>query len=322
MRLAALSVDLDEVPCYAAIHGLPAIEGEAAHAVYRNALPRFEALFDALGLRATFFAIGRDLEDETARAAVGRLHSSGHEIANHSANHRYDLTRCTREEVRAEIEGGMSAIEAATGRPPRGFRAPGYTITDTVLEELESLGAAYDSSVFPCPSYYAAKAVALSSIALRRRRSQSILGDPRVLRAPADPYRVGRPYYRRGSGLLELPIGVTRDVSARLPYIGTTLVLAGDAGAARLTRMIIGRPLVNLELHGIDLADAEPDGLAPLARQQPDLRRALDDKRRALESAIWVLRGAGYQFVTLERAAETFAQEWDGRTADRAPSGD
>jgi peptidoglycan/xylan/chitin deacetylase (PgdA/CDA1 family) len=306
MRLAALSIDLDEVPCYAAIHGLPALAGEAAHAIYRKAVPRFEALLDALGIRATFFAIGEDLQDETARAAIERLHERGHEIGNHSLRHRYDLTRCTREQVREEIAGGMRAIERVIGHAPRGFRAPGYTVTDVVFDELEALGAAYDSSVFPCPGYYAAKAAALSAIALRRRRSHSILGDPRVLRAPANPYRVGRPYYRRGHGLLELPIGVTRDGRARLPYIGTTLILAGEGGAARLTRMIVDRPLVNLELHGIDLADAEQDGLSALLGHQPDLRRALDDKRRALESAIWVLRGAGYEFVTLEQAAARF----------------
>jgi peptidoglycan-N-acetylglucosamine deacetylase len=303
-RLAAISVDLDEIPCYAAIHGLPDPTGEAAHAVYLNALPRFESLFDTLNLRATFFAIGQDLDRPHARDAVARLHRAGHEIGNHTLHHRYDLTRLPEAEARAEIEGGAERIAAVTGRRPAGFRAPGYTVSDTIFSQLEALGVRYDSSVFPCPSYYAAKAAALAGIALRRRRSQSILDDPRVLTAPADPYRVGRPYYLRGHGLLELPIGVTRGASARLPFIGTSLLLAGPRGAGFLTRRILGRPLVNLELHGIDLADAEQDGLAFLRPHQPDLRRSLGDKRAALETAIWVLRGAGYEFVTLEQAAE------------------
>jgi hypothetical protein len=107
--------------------------------------------------------------------------------------------------------------------------------------------------------------------------------------------------------LLELPIGVTRGSRARLPYIGTSLVLAGERGAAGLTHMIAGRPLVNLELHGIDLADAHEDGLESLMGHQPDLRRPVGEKRRALESAIWVLRGAGYEFVTLQQAAARFS---------------
>jgi peptidoglycan/xylan/chitin deacetylase (PgdA/CDA1 family) len=287
MRLAAVSVDLDEIPCYAAIHGLPPPAEECAHAVYRNCVPRFEALLDDLHLRATFFAIGADLDDTVARAAIARLHGAGHEIGNHTLHHRYDFTRMPAPELRAEIDGGARAIENVTGSRPVGFRAPGYTITDAVFAELSALGVGYDSSVFPCPSYYAAKSVAISAIALRRRRSHSIVDHPRVLRAPADPYRTGTPYYRRGSGLLELPIGVTRDATARLPYIGTYVVLGGAGGAAWLTRRIIGRPLVNLELHGI----------------------SLEHKRRALESAIWVLRGAGYEFVTLAQAAEHFGAQ-------------
>ena len=70
---------------------------------------------------------------------------------------------------------------------------------------------------------------------------------------------------------------------------------------------MVGRPLVNLELHGMDLCDAEEDGLQWLRPHQPDLRQVLDDKRRALEAAIWTLRGAGYAFVTLAEAAEHFA---------------
>jgi peptidoglycan-N-acetylglucosamine deacetylase len=308
MLLAAVSVDLDEIGCYAAIHGLPAPAGESAHAIYRSAVPRFESLFDRLGLRATFFAIGRDLDDATARATLARLHGAGHEIGNHTLDHRYDFTRLPDPELRAQIDGGARAIEAVTGASPVGFRAPGYTVVDRVFTALEELGATYDSSVFPCPGYYSAKAAAIAAIAARGRRSQSILDDPRVLTAPADPYRVGSPYYRRGDGMIELPIGVTRGASLRLPFIGTSLVLSGAEGAGWLTRRMVGRPLVNLELHGIDLADAGQDGLAFLSPHQLDLRRALADKRSALESAIWTLRGAGYRFVTLAEAAAAFAR--------------
>jgi peptidoglycan/xylan/chitin deacetylase (PgdA/CDA1 family) len=303
-KLAALSVDLDEVGCYTAIHGMTAPDEDAAHAIYLRAVPRFEALFAGEGVRATFFAIGADLDHAPSREALARLSRAGHEIANHSMHHHYDLTRRQLHEVRREIEDGAAAIQAATGVRPRGFRAPGYTIDDDVFEVLEDLGVAWDSSVFPCPSYYAAKATAIGAIKLRGRQSHSIVDDPRVLTAPADPYRVGTPYWSRGKGILELPIGVTR--GARLPYIGTSVVLAGETGARALTMMITGRPLVNLELHGIDLADAGEDGLAFLRPHQPDLRRTAAEKERALRAAIAALRDAGYSFVTLDEAAEAF----------------
>ncbi|MCA9583468.1 MAG: polysaccharide deacetylase, partial [Myxococcales bacterium] len=132
------------------------------------------------------------------------------------------------------------------------------------------------------------------------------LDDPRVLRAPADPYRVGTPYWERGGGLPELPIGVTRDGTGRLPFIGTSVVLAGSFGAAALAKLMVGRPFVNLELHGIDLADAEMDGLQFLAKHQPDLRRSLAQKTEALRATVQELRFQGYRFVTLAEAAEAF----------------
>lgn len=302
-RLCAVSVDLDEVPCYTAIHGLPAPRDDRAGAIYRAALPRVAALFADLGLPATFFAVGRDTAGRTNARALRRLSELGHEIGNHSQSHFYDLTRRPRSVQEREVREAADAIEAAVGVRPVGFRAPGYTLTDALVEVLSSERVAYDSSVFPCPSYYGAKAAAVSLIALRGRESRSVLGDPRVLKAPAAPYRVGKPYWERGAGLLELPIGVTRGATGRLPYIGTSLVLAGPRMARRLTELIVGRSFVNLELHGIDLADAARDDLGFLAAHQPDLRKTATEKEAALRAALELLRSEGYRFVTLAGAA-------------------
>jgi peptidoglycan/xylan/chitin deacetylase (PgdA/CDA1 family) len=302
-RLAAVSVDLDEIDCYTAIHGLPRPEGEAARAIYARAVPRLEQIFDDEGIRATFFAIGRDLGSEDNRATLRQLADGGHEIANHSYNHLYDLTRRSYVTILEEIRHGSDAIEEATGTRPRGFRAPGYVVSDPLFDALEELGVAWDSSVFPCPVYYSAKLAALGMLTLRGRKSRSIVDDPRVLRAPADPYRVGKPYRHPGAGVFEMPIGVTRDATARLPYIGT-FVAASETAARQLTRLVAGRPLVNLELHGIDQSDAEEDGLGFLAPHQIDLRRSARDKEAALRVAIAELRRAGYAFVTLSEAAE------------------
>jgi hypothetical protein len=309
MRVAALSIDLDEIRCYAEIHGLDGGAVRGAHAVYRCAVPRFETWLDALGMRATFFVIGSDLGDAEAAATVLRLHRAGHEIANHTFSHRYDFSRGTRESIRDEIARGNDAIARVTGEAPVGFRAPGYNVVDAVFDALAELGFAYDSSVFPCPAYYGARAAALGWIRARGRRSHSIAGDPGVLLADADPYRVGRPYWRHGDGILELPIGVTGAMSGRLPFIGTALALAGPSRAAWLARRIAGRPLVNLELHGIDLADAERDGLDWLVPHQPDLRRPAGAKEAALTAAVEVLREAGYAFVPLREAARRCGED-------------
>lgn len=311
LRLAALSVDLDEIGCYSAVHGLPAPSADAGRAIYRRALPRFERLFGELGVPATFFVIGSDVDEENA-GALRRLRDAGHEVGNHSLSHFYDLTRRDRATQEREVREGARRIEDATGVPVVGFRAPGYTITDPLFAVLADAGYLYDASVFPCPAYFGAKAAAIGAYALRARLgrgrpSRSVVDDPRVLTAPADPYVVGRPYWRRGrrGGLLELPIGVTR--GARLPFIGTSVVLSGPRGADLLTRQMLGRPLVSLELHGIDLADADKDGLHDLRAHQPDLRRSAREKERALRAAVGRLADAGYRFVTLADAARAFS---------------
>jgi len=299
-KLCAISVDLDEIPFYHQIHGLPEPEGPSETAVYDIALDRLEAFARDHRLPLTLFAIGQNLSRASAAERLKRMASLGHEIGNHSYGHRYDLTRLPREVMRCEVERGVEAIEQATGVRPTGFRAPGYTVSDQLFAVLDEAGVRYDSSVFPCPAYWSAKAAAIGLIGLRGRSSHSVIDPPNVLRAPTRPYRIGRPYWKRGRGLVELPIQVTR--GARLPFIGTSLTLAGPTGARLLAKMCVGEPLVNLELHGIDVLD-EADGLAALTKHQPDVRVPHARKLEALAAAVDVLAKAGYSFVRLDEAA-------------------
>jgi peptidoglycan/xylan/chitin deacetylase (PgdA/CDA1 family) len=303
-RLCAVSVDLDEIPFYHQIHGLSAPEQAISHLVFDLALLRLEDFARSFGLPFTFFVIGTTVERLENASKLRALAGAGHELGNHTLRHRYDLTRLDGAEMKAEIDGAQDAIEKATGSRPVGFRAPGYTVTDELLGLVESAGFLYDSSVFPCPVYWAAKGVAMSAIRIRGRRSQSVLDTPKVLTAPTRPYRIGHPYWTRGGGILEMPVQVTRVL--RLPFIGTSLTLAGPRAARELARGVIGEPLVNLELHGIDVLDAG-DGLGALAKHQPDLSVAHKRKLETLTEVIGALRDAGYRFVTLAEAARSLS---------------
>jgi hypothetical protein len=303
VRLCAISVDLDEIPNYFAIHGLPEPAGPERSLVYDVAIDRFSVFAREASVPLTLFAVGRDLARAESATKLRAARESGFEIGNHSLDHRYDLVRLGRAEIERQIVDGARAIEQATGVRPTGFRAPGYTITDEVIDVLVHIGVAYDSSVFPCPTYWAAKAVAIALIALGGKTSRSIVDTPAVLAAPTRPYRVGRPYWRRGAGLLELPIQVTR--GSRLPFIGTSATLWGPRVARWFARMCVGEPLVNLELHGIDVLDAS-DGLEALRAHRPDVRVPKERKLESLRAAIEQLRAAGYSFVTLHEAAASF----------------
>lgn len=307
MKLCALSVDLDEIPCYHAIHGLPITDDESAHAVYRLAVPRYLELLRELSVPCTFFVIGRDLDHAPSAEAARALALAGHELANHTQHHRYDLTRLDRDAVLREVREGHDAIARVQGFAPAGFRAPGYTINDRVFDVLAEEGVFYDSSVFPCPAYWSAKAAKIAMIRAQGRESRSVVDAPTVLLAPADPYIPSRPYWRRaahGGSVIELPIGVTR--GARLPFIGTSIMAAGPSRARLLTAQIDGRPLVNLELHGIDLLD-EHDGLGALRPHQLDVRIPLSRKLETLRAVVADLSRRDYTFVTLRDAARSFA---------------
>jgi peptidoglycan/xylan/chitin deacetylase (PgdA/CDA1 family) len=302
-RLCALSVDLDEIRHYFAIHGLAA-EGDSAHAVYDRALLRFGDFAAGERLPLTLFAVGADLSRPESAARLCALAARGHELGNHTLDHHYDLTRREAREIQQQIEGANEVIAAQTGQRPTGFRAPGYTMSDAVYRALAASGMAYSSSIFPCPGYYAAKAAVIGALRLAGKTSSSIVASPGVLVAPRTPYRVGEPYFRVGRGVLELPIQVTPRL--RLPYIGTTLTALGPRLARLLTRSLVGQELINLELHGVDLLD-QHDGLAALAPRQLDLRVPLGSKWDTFSAVVAELRGAGYAFVRLDEAAREFA---------------
>jgi hypothetical protein len=108
--------------------------------------------------------------------------------------------------------------------------------------------------------------------------------------------------WSQGQGIAELPIAVV--TRARLPFIGTSIAMAGPRGAGLLASRAVGLAFVNLELHGVDFADADGDGLDGLKAHQPDLRIPLVKRLAALERAVKTLLDAGAQNMTLYEAAE------------------
>lgn len=302
-RSVAVSVDLDSVDCYFRIHGLGPAPAELRDVVLTRALPRAAALFAQLGVRATWFAVGADLDPAgaalggdraprgealaAARATLRALVGAGHELANHSYSHPYHLARLSPAQIADEVARCDRVLRALSGAPVLGFRSPGYDLSPALARALVDQGYRYDSSVFPAPPYYAAKAAVLAWQRVVGTRSGAVLTEPRALLAPRQPYRldVDRPW-RPGAGpLLELPISVTPHL--RVPVIGTSLLLVTPGLGRRLLGALSGDALVNLELHGLDFADAALDELpAALVARQPDLRVPWADKRARLAAAL------------------------------------
>ena len=310
---AAVSIDLDGIGCYYRIHALGPHPGELEHVILERALPRAAALFAARGIRVTWFVIGRDadgdaaLPDRAVRAAnaqrLATLAKAGDELGNHSYSHPYELARLAAKDVDAEITGGDRVLRAITGNAPRGFRAPGYDVSPAMLDVLARLGYRYDSSIFPAPGYYTAKAAVMAALAVAGRPSGAVMTNPRALAAPADPYRpaMTAPWRRGQAPLVELPVAVTP--WTRLPAIGTSLLVAPSWVRARIVSAMTRRAFWNLELHGIDFADAEQDGIpGELVERQPDLKLPIAEKLDRLDRLLDDIV-ARWDVITLARAA-------------------
>lgn len=273
---ASVGVDVDSLRHYYRIHGLD--EAGATNTAWQRGVPRFAELFAAVGIKATFYCIAEDLDLEDNREALRGLVDAGHEIGNHTWRHPYALTRLDPETRRAEIAEGRRRLEDVAGVPVTGFRAPGYLTRAEVVADVVDTGHAYDSSVFPCPPYYLAKAGVMGLMRLRGRRSRSVLDTPRVLSAPRDPYRLDpADPYRRGEGLREYPISVALGV----PLIGTAFTALGERPSlAALSAGLRLRRHLTIEFHAVDLLGLDDDHLDPALGVQPDLKVAVARKRR------------------------------------------
>ena len=312
-RTLSVSIDLDPVPCYYRIHALGEAPSELRDVVLRRGLPRIAAVLARHRLPATWFVVGHDLDDaevgaEAAAAARAQLKArvtAGDELGNHSLSHPYDLARGDAALIAAELGGCDDRLRALTGKPIAGFRAPGYDLSPLMLAELARRGYGYDSSIFPAPAYYAAKAAVMAGLRLLGRPSGAVMTEPRALLAPTVPYRpaMNAPWRRGQAPLVELPISVTPWL--RLPAIGTTLL----ATPPWLRKLLVGgaarHALFNLELHGIDGCDAELDGIpGELVARQPDLRIRVDAKLAILDDLLTSLL-RDRDGVTLGSAAAT-----------------
>jgi hypothetical protein len=308
----AVSVDLDGLPHYYRIHGLGEPPPELEHRILQRALPRAAQLFASHRIPVTWFVIGRDADAtlDSARAdnaaALRALSDRGDELANHSYTHPYELARLSASEAESEISNCDRVLRSISGKAPHGFRAPGYDLSVSMLASLARHAYRYDSSIFPAPAYYAAKLAVMGALALLRRPSGAVITNPRALVAPTDPYRpsMSAPWRRGMSPVVELPIAVTP--YARLPAIGTSLLVAPEAIRSRIVASMSPRPFFNFELHGIDFADADSDGIpGELVSRQPDLRVPIAEKLDRLSRTLDQL-SARWTFATLSHvAAET-----------------
>ncbi len=314
--LCAVSIDLDAIECYYRIHGLGPAPASLRHVIIERCVPRAAALFAAHGIAVTWFVVGQDVDASadpsaaTSAQIMTQRHLAGDELANHSHRHRYELARLDAATIRDEIVLADAVLRRITGQAVAGFRSPGYDVSATLFEVLAELGYQYDSSLFPAPGYYMAKAAVMAALSALRRPSGAVLTNPRGLMAPIDPYRpsMQAPWRRGDAPFIELPISVTP--WARLPAIGTSLLVAPASVRRYMLRAMAQREFFNFELHGIDFCDATEDQIpAELVARQPDLRVPYAQKAERLSAMLQQIATISRR-VTLGAAAGLLQARW------------
>jgi peptidoglycan/xylan/chitin deacetylase (PgdA/CDA1 family) len=100
--------------------------------------PRVLELLDAAGAKASFFCIGKDVEQHAALAR--EMVARGHRIENHSQHHLKLFAALGPSQMRREIADAQESIAATVGRAPRYFRPTAglrNPLLDPILARLD-----------------------------------------------------------------------------------------------------------------------------------------------------------------------------------------
>ena len=233
--------------------------------------------FADAGATATFFVVGW----VAARHPdlVRRIAAAGHEVGSHSYWHEV-IRGHTRDSLAADLAGSRKLLEDLCGRPVRGFRAPGGSITPATawaFDVLVEQGFGYDSSLCPGVSSHG--------------------GYPSPFHGP---HRVRC----RAGELAELPSSTVALAGRRVPYAGGGYLrlfpYALIRGCIRLDNRE-GRP-ANVYVHPREVDPDQPRMALPWKRRfkyYVGLRstrakmRALLREHRFTSAADWLDRHAG-----------------------------
>lgn len=289
-----VTVDMDNYPEYERLLSAGATGPEAS--LYFDAVPRFLDVFDACGIRATFFVIGRDARRSEHRAVVREIAARGHEVGNHSDTHPYNFRSLPRQRKVAEIEDADAAIADVLGERPVGFRTPSCDADVETLDLLAERGYLYDSSVFA--SWIMWLFMAYGKLFVRRRGYQ--LGPLRAPLAPSRPYRPARAGLHRAAprddvsapDILEIPFSVVPGI--RIPFYSTFFRMFSPRVFEACARLYGSkRPELHVLLHLIDLADLSGNDLDAALSRTPGVRVTFGRRERFVARAMRAVAALG-----------------------------
>jgi peptidoglycan/xylan/chitin deacetylase (PgdA/CDA1 family) len=108
------------------------------------AMPRILDLLDAHSIKASFYIPG--YVAETHVDMVKEVISRGHEVGHHGYMHESPASMSPYEEKEI-LERGIDILGETTGEAPKGYRSPGWDLSERSLDLLADHGFLYDSSL-------------------------------------------------------------------------------------------------------------------------------------------------------------------------------
>jgi hypothetical protein len=303
-RLASISLDLDNIWSYMKTHG---DDGWESFPSYLDiVVPRFLEFFEKRKTKITVFVVGQDAAIGSNHPALRSIAEAGHEIGNHSFNHEPWLHLYTQDQLIEEFEKSEAAILSATGAKPLGFRGPGFSFSDDVLNVLASRGYQYDASTFPTFLGPVARAYYFFNSKLsseEKEDRQQLFGSFSEGFGPNKPFKwqIGR------MQLLEIPVTTMPlfKIPIHISYISYLasyspwLARTYFGMAMQLCRLTGTQP--SLLLHPLDFMDIND---APELQFFPAMKLAADKKMQLLENCLRMME-KHYQLVPMKEHARS-----------------
>ena len=259
-RIGSISVDTDSlIDIFSAFHSEKISENNLT---YNVLLQRFLDIFKKYDIKATFFIIGKNLEDDSNSKILLKIINQGHELANHTYSHPLNFSKLSMNEKKMEIEKCHNLVYTKLGYDMKGFRAPSWDVDNETLTILENMGYDYDSSIFPSPFKFIAY---LFQIYKSRKipLSNSLFQIKTLLTnfAPSKLYHPDHKHiWRKGSmNLLEVPMSTTPIIKE--PFYSTYYFILKSKPhfLTSLKKIYKADYPLNFILHTMDLYDNKKD---------------------------------------------------------------
>ena len=312
-RPASISLDLDNLWAYMRAHGLPGWRDFPSY--LPQVVPKIIESLRGLDLQLTVFVVGQDAELEENQEFIRALVQAGHGIGNHSFLHEPWMHRYSKDEIANEIDKAHRAIEKVSGIRPSGFRGPGFSVSNDLLDELCRRGYRYDASLFPTfigPLARAAYFRTADLTAAEREERKKQFGNFR------DGFKSIKPFlWKCGDGeLLEVPVTTIPVLRSPMHLTYVHFLAQASPFIARtyfsfaLLMCRLFRVPPSLLLHPLDFLAADE---LPELECFPGLGSNSDDKRGL---TLWCLKRftESFEVRSLDDFAADISQSTDGKS--------